>query len=557
MENMTAKSRYEAVQEMLKELPALGVDCQAALDKLDKKLKDLTKEKLSIALVGAFSDGKTSVIAGLAGDTLDGMQIAVDEATDEIHIYEPDEAKMPCRMVDTPGLFGTKEKDVAGRLKYFDDITRRYFDEAPVLLYVVESKNPIKDSHKELLRHVMRDLRKADRMIFVVNRMDDVADVTDDEAYAKQAEIKKNTVRTKLEEHIGLTMEESQKARIVCIAADPERRGMAFWKDHMDAYMQRSHIGELKAEIEELLAGHTEGGLLDDASRETACVLLRENITAVGELVENYEKSILPALHETNAQQKKEVERAKENIERERNACYEDLDDYRNKLVGEIQGLTLDNAEVFVKMQIGQIGEEYGHEFEHQLENIMERHFSVMRSEMELLNTSLEELTRTQENFFADGLKKGVKGLKYMPKGVMIEGVRKGIFIGRDLLGKIGIVIKFKPWQVVKIARFAPIAKGILSVVMMVYDVLTIQQKNAQLVKLKEELHNAVEDVIKETRESIRGEKLYENYAPHIPELEKAIADGRIKIEKLEQNMRALMTWQGDAENLLKKMQPA
>ena len=557
MENMTAKSRYEAVQEMLKELSALGVDCQAALDKLDKKLKDLTKERLSIALVGAFSDGKTSVIAGLAGDTLDGMQIAVDEATDEIHIYEPDEAKMPCRMVDTLGLFGTKEKDVAGRLKYFDDITRRYFDEAPVLLYVVESKNPIKDSHKELLRHVMRDLRKADRMIFVVNRMDDVADVTDDEAYAKQAEIKKNTVRTKLEEHIGLTMEESQKARIVCIAADPERRGMAFWKDHMDAYMQRSHIGELKAEIEELLAGHTEGGLLDDASRETACVLLRENITAVGELVENYEKSILPALHETNAQQKKEVERAKENIERERNACYEDLDDYRNKLVGEIQGLTLDNAEVFVKMQIGQIGEEYGHEFEHQLENIMERHFSVMRSEMELLNTSLEELTRTQENFFADGLKKGVKGLKYMPKGVMIEGVRKGIFIGRDLLGKIGIVIKFKPWQVVKIARFAPIANGILSVVMMVYDVLTIQQRNAQLVKLKEELHNAVEDVIKETRESIRGEKLYENYAPHIPELEKAIADGRIKIEKLEQNMRALMTWQGDAENLLKKMQPA
>ena len=557
MENMTAKSRYEAVQEMLKELPALGVDCQAALDKLDKKLKDLTKEKLSIALVGAFSDGKTSVIAGLAGDTLDGMQIAVDEATDEIHIYEPDEAKMPCRMVDTPGLFGTKEKDVAGRLKYFDDITRRYFDEAPVLLYVVESKNPIKDSHKDLLRHVMCDLGKADRTIFVINKMDDVADVTDDEAYAKQAEIKKNTVRTKLEEHIGLTMEESQKARIVCIAADPERRGMAFWKDHMDAYMQRSHIGELKAEIEELLAGHTEGGLLDDASRETACVLLRENITAVGELVENYEKSILPALHETNAQQKKEVERAKENIERERNACYEDLDDYRNKLVGEIQGLTLDNAEVFVKMQIGQIGEEYGHEFEHQLENIMERHFSVMRSEMELLNTSLEELTRTQENFFADGLKKGVKGLKYMPKGVMIEGVRKGIFIGRDLLGKIGIVIKFKPWQVVKIARFAPIANGILSVVMMVYDVLTIQQRNAQLVKLKEELHNAVEDVIKETRESIRGEKLYENYAPHIPELEKAIADGRIKIEKLEQNMRALMTWQGDAENLLKKMQPA
>ena len=557
MQNMTAKSRYEAVKERLKKLSALGVDCQEDCEKLDKKLAELPKEKLSIALVGAFSDGKTSVIAGLAGDTLDGMEIAMDEATAGIHIYEPDEAKMPCRMVDTPGLFGTKEMEVSGRLQHFDAITRRYFDEAPVLLYVVESKNPIKDSHKELLRHVMRDLGKSDRMIFVVNRMDDVADVTDDEAYEKQAEIKKSAVRTKLEELVGLTMEESRNARIICISADPERRGMAFWKEHMDAYMQRSHMGELKAAIDELLAGHTEVGLLDDASRETACVLLRENIAAVGEIVENYETTILPALYETNTQQKKEVTRTKEHLERERNACYEDLDDYRNKLVGEIHGLTLDNAEAFIKMQIGQIGEEYGHEFEHQLQKIMERHFSLMRSETEFLSSSLEKLTRTQENLFADGLKKGVKGLKHMPKGVMVEGARKGIFIGRDLLGKIGIVIKFKPWQVVKIARFAPIANGILTVVMMVYDLCSIQERNARLAKLKEDLHNAVEDAIKDTRDSIGGEAFYKNYAPHIPELEQAIEDGRTKIEELEQHTQALAMWQEDAENLLKKMQTA
>ena len=552
MENMTEKSRYEAVLERLEELSELGVDCQEDRDKLKKKLAE--DAKLSIALVGAFSDGKTSVIAGLAGDTLDGMQIAVDEATDEIHIYEPDEAKMPCRMVDTPGLFGTKEKDVAGKLKYFDDITRRYFDEAPVLLYVVESKNPIKDSHKELLRHVMRDLRKADRMIFVVNRMDDVADVTDDEAYAKQAEIKKSAVRTKLEEHIGLTMEESRNARIVCIAADPERRGMAFWKEHMDAYAQRSHIGELRAAIDELLGEHSEGALLDDAALETACAVLRETIADVGDLVEQYEKTMLPALRETNDQQQKEITRTKGNLERERNACYEDLDDYRNALVGEIHGLTFDNADEFVKMKIGQIGEEFGHEFEHRLQKIMEQHFSVMQGEMVSLGTSIENLNRTQENLFANGLKKGVK---YIPKGAMIEGAKNGIFIGRELLGKIGIVIKFKPWQVVKMARFAPAVGGILTLLTSIYEVYEIRQRNAQLVKLKDELHNYVEGVIKEIRDSIGGAEFYKNYAPYIPELEKAIAEGRAEIGKMEDNVRALAAWQRDAENLLKKMQTA
>lgn len=555
MENMTAKSRYEAVLERLKDLSELGVDCQEDRDKLKKKLAE--DAKLSIALVGAFSDGKTSVIAGLAGDTLEGMEIAMDEATAGIHIYEPDEAKMPCRMVDTPGLFGTKEMEVSGRLQHFDAITRRYFDEAPVLLYVVESKNPIKDSHKELLRHVMRDLGKSDRMIFVVNRMDDVADVTDNAAYEKQAEIKKSAVRTKLEELVGLTMEESRNARIVCIAADPERRGMAFWKEHMDAYAQRSHIGELRAAIDELLGEHSEGALLDDAALETACAVLRENIADVGDLVEQYEKTMLPALRETNDQQQKEITRTKGNLERERNACYEELDDYRNALVGEIHGLTFDNADEFVKMKIGQIGEEFGHEFEYRLQKIMEQHFSVMQGEMVSLGTSIENLNRTQENLFANGLKKGVKGVKYIPKGAMIEGVRKGIFIGRDLLGKIGIVIKFKPWQVVKIARFAPIANGILTVVMMVYDLCSIQERNARLAKLKEDLHNAVEDAIKDTRDSIGGEAFYENYAPHIPELEQAIEDGRTKIEELEQHMQALAMWQEDAENLLKKMQTA
>ena len=64
----TAKSRYEAVLSKLKELSDLNVDCQEDCAKLEKKLAE--DGKLSIALVGAFSDGKTSVIAGLAGEPL-------------------------------------------------------------------------------------------------------------------------------------------------------------------------------------------------------------------------------------------------------------------------------------------------------------------------------------------------------------------------------------------------------------------------------------------------------------------------------------------------------
>ena len=557
MEKMTAKSRYEAVQEKLKELSELNVDCQEAREKLKRKLKELSGEKLSIALVGAFSDGKTSVIAGLAGETLDGMEIAVDEATDGLHVYESHMAKTPCRMIDTPGLFGTKEMDVAGELRHFDAITRKYFSDAPVLLYVMESKNPIKDSHKELLRHVMHELGKADRTIFVINKMDDVADVTDAEEYAKQAEIKKNTVRMKLQELIGLSMEEVAAVRIVCVAADPGRKGMAFWKEHMEAYRARSHMDELRAAIRDLLDAHTEEELLDHASLKTAEDVLRESIAATGKIVENAEKNILPVLRDVNAEQRKEIERTKAELDRERKACCEALDDYRNKLVGEIHGLTLENAEEFLKNEIGCIRDEYGHIFEQRLKDIWERHSSVMDSEMKSLRTTLTDLDSRQESVLGDYVKKAVKGINFIPKNAAIQGVRQGIFIGRDLIGKLGIVIKFKPWQVVKIARFAPAANLLLSLLAEVYEVIAVQQRNEKLKQLKKELHDVVEEAFRETRNQLSGEEFYKNCAPHIQKIEQKIEEGREEIRKIEKNTHELAAWKSEAEDLLRRMQTA
>ena len=557
MEKMTAKSRYEAVLGKLDGLSALNVDCQEAREKLKRKLKELSGEKLSIALVGAFSDGKTSVIAGLAGETLDGMEIAVDEATDGLHVYESHMAKTPCRMIDTPGLFGTKEMDVAGELRHFDAITRKYFSNAPVLLYVVESKNPIKDSHKELLRHVMHELGKADRTIFVINKMDDVADVTDAEEYAKQADIKKNTVRMKLQELIGLSMEEVAAVRIVCVAADPGRKGMAFWKEHMEAYRARSHMDELREAIRDLLDAHTEEELLDHASLKTAEDVLRESIAATGKIVENAEKNILPVLRDVNAEQRKEIESTKAQLARAREACYEDLDDYRNALVGELHGLTLKNAEEFITMKIGRIGEAYGHEFEHRMERIMERHFSVMKNEMESLRTILADLDSRQEFVFADPLKKAAGGIKFIPNTVAIQGAKKAIFLVRDLIGKVGIVIKFRPWQVTNMARLAPVAQGVVNVAGMVYEAYEIHQRNKELAEMKDNLLSFVESVFKETRDSISGDALYTNYASDLPELEAAVADGAQHIREAEENTHELAAWKSEAEDLLRRMQTA
>lgn len=76
-------------------------------DKIHNAIKDVSGQKLKVALVGGFSEGKTSIAAAWI-DRLDkSMKIDHKESSDEVKIYDIDNEM---ELVDTPGLFGFKEK---------------------------------------------------------------------------------------------------------------------------------------------------------------------------------------------------------------------------------------------------------------------------------------------------------------------------------------------------------------------------------------------------------------------------------------------------------------
>ena len=87
-------------------------------------LKD--SDILSIALIGAFSDGKTTTIAGWLEEVKDNMKISTDESSDELAIYHPSNIPDKCQIVDTPGLFGDKEKSSGDDVVKLSDITKKY-----------------------------------------------------------------------------------------------------------------------------------------------------------------------------------------------------------------------------------------------------------------------------------------------------------------------------------------------------------------------------------------------------------------------------------------------
>lgn len=544
-----AKRRYQAVQEKMEELRELNVDCTRDLQKIKDKVGSMGQEKISLALVGAFSDGKTSVIAGLFGEELEGMQISVDESTDEIQVHEPNSPKIPCRIVDTPGLFGTKEKQRPDGVVLLGEIAKRYLAEAHMLLYVVESKNPIKDSHKDTLRWIMKDLQKTDRMIFVINKMDDVADTSDEEEFLSQATIKKEAVREKLRELVGVRADDAAKVRIVCIAADPDRRGMDFWKEHTDVYEKRSHIADLEGAIAGVLQEHPAEEFFENVAIGVCKDILGRYIEGMPPLVKEKEEE-RSSLEESVSRRKEDFQETRERLLRTAGECREELDAYRKKLIGDIYALTLESSEEFIVKELGRRSDMVGEELVQRLNRIIEKYFSRMEEDLGRLQRKLQAQSDVSSSIVVKVGRQAMSLIKFVPSATMVDFTKTAIFLGRDLVGKIGIAIKFKPWQVTKIARFAPGVVGFLEIGTTVADLVERNERDEMLKKLRNELRDMITGTFHEIQSTLQGDALFKNYAPDFLKVQADLEAAQKELRDLKDNMRSLVLWVESAKEL-------
>ncbi len=101
--------KMDIIEKRIQELEGIGIDISESIKKIESAKRIVQEDKLSVVLVGAFSDGKTSVVAGWINEKLDNMKIAPDESSDEILCYTPTTIPDGCQIIDTPGLFGDKK----------------------------------------------------------------------------------------------------------------------------------------------------------------------------------------------------------------------------------------------------------------------------------------------------------------------------------------------------------------------------------------------------------------------------------------------------------------
>ena len=239
----------ESLKIYLENGEKIGVDIDNSLiKKLNNAINDVETKKLKVALIGGFSEGKTSIAAAWI-EKLDksNMKISHQESSDEVLVYE---VGNDIELIDTPGLFGFKEKfnSDMNAIEKYKDITEKYVSEAHLVLYVMNSINPIKDSHKDDLNWLFRTLNLLPRTVFVLSKFDEIVDVEDDTRYKNDLEIKKNNVITRLKDLINLNDNEVSEISIVGVSANPFDMGIEHWLSNIEDFKRLSHIKTLQDE---------------------------------------------------------------------------------------------------------------------------------------------------------------------------------------------------------------------------------------------------------------------------------------------------------------------
>ena len=534
--------RLNDLKTLLLEGASLGLTTVALEEKVDAAIRSLSDRFLRIVLMGSVSDGKTSVIAGLLEKVEENMKIARSESTDELAFYRFDDVD-DMEIVDTPGLFGNKEKVIDGRVVKYSDITQKYISEADVLVYVCDAIVPVKASHVDDLRTVLRDFGKLDSTIFVLNKMDDAGVIMlDDESYKLGSDVKKQALIDRLRQTIGLTDDEEERLRVVCVAANPKKKGLPYWLERKEEYRKRSRLGLLRNEIDRVMAE----GDIDDLKQKSALSVIVDVVlqirTQLEMLIEPVEES-MPDLKAKTDDLANDVAHFRLDLLESMRRLQSDLETYEAELNAGVDGCNLDTISSFLALSIGTRGNDIT--YHHVIRRINQYLSEANEANRMTIESAIGRFTQSSQDVrdvLTSALKKGAEALG--KKTVTNTEVLKV----RDFLAKHfkwAEKIKFPPHGAKNLAgtitQGFKDASGILAVLMELGDTIAKVVKAGKLKKLKVVLKSSLSCIFQQVYEMMDDENAYfENFAPSYLEMEKMQVESQKELRALQEYLDSL-----------------
>ncbi|GAA8006483.1 50S ribosome-binding GTPase [Helicobacter pylori] len=484
--------------------------------------------KLRVALVGDFSEGKTSIAVAWIERLDKSMKIDHQESSDAVKIYNIDNE---IELVDTPGLFGFKEKEHdSGKIERYKDITKKYVSEAHLILYALNPSNPIKESHKDDLNWLFRTLNLLSRTIFVISRFDEEADIEDEEDYNKRFKTKKENIQNRLNDLISLSEKEKEGLSIVAVAANPFNEGLEYWLEHKEEFQKLSHIKTLQDATQKKIKEN--GGkltIIEEAKKSVIQDVVYKQMPLAKKTQQDIKRE-LEDLNKAMEKRRKEIQNLNGEISQARINLKEFITRYFSDLIRQVAGTSL---ETFNDVVIREIGNE-GINIETRVQNAFERETQGIYDQIAKIATSFN----ADMNFFEKHAGTfGKIGNEFLTKSGLINATniklaRDGVAAGGKFVG-IDLAFKFKPWGAVKLAGNLNKALPFIGFAFEAWDSWNKYQKEQKLEEAKKEMVSNFDNQKKEILDLINDEKTFkEKCFPSALELEKSLQEIKEAIEK-------------------------
>ncbi|GAA8084414.1 50S ribosome-binding GTPase [Helicobacter pylori] len=507
--------------------------------KINSAIQSTTDQKLRVALVGGFSEGKTSIAAAWIERLDKSMKIDHQESSDAVKIYDIDNE---IELVDTPGLFGFKEKEHdSGKIERYKDITKKYVSEAHLILYALNPSNPIKESHKDDLNWLFRTLNLLARTIFVISRFDEEADIEDEDDYNKRFKIKKENIQKRLNDLISLSEKEKEGLSIVAVATNPFNEGLEYWLKRKEEFQKLSRIKTLQDATQKKIKEN--GGkltIIEEAKKSVIQdVIYRQMPLAKKEQQEI--KREMEYLNKMIEKRRKEIQNLNGEISQARINLKEFITRYFSDLSRQVAGTSLETFNDFVKREIGN----EGINIETRVQNAFERETQGILDEIAKIETSFN----ADRSFFEKHAGAfGKIGINFLNQSGFINATN--IKLARDIIaagGKfVGIdwAFKFKPWGAVKLAGNLNKALPLIGIAFEIGDSVMKLKKEKELEETKEKMVSNFEEAKEQMIEFINDEtKFKQTCFPNALELEKSFQEIEEKIKKTQECDQEFEKW--------------
>ncbi|WP_101007955.1 LeoA/HP0731 family dynamin-like GTPase [Helicobacter pylori] len=550
------KKDQERNQEILKKLldfihtgEKYGIHIEESLkEKIRNAMENVAGQKLKVALVGGFSEGKTSIAAAWIDRLDESMNIDHQESSDAVKIYDIDNEM---ELVDTPGLFGFKEKITdSGKIERYKDITKKYISEAHLILYALNPSNPIKESHKDDLNWLFRTLNLLSRTIFVISRFDEEADIEDEEDYNKRFKIKKENIQNRLNDLISLSEKEKESLSIVAVAANPYDLGVEHWLKHQEEFQKLSHIKTLQDATQKKIKEN--GGkltIIEEAKKSVIQdVVYRQMPLAKKEQQEI--KREMEYLNRMIEKRRKDLQNLNSEISQARIHLREFITRYFSGLIAQVSGTSLETFNDFI---IREIGDE-GINIDTRVQNAFERETQGIFNELAKIETGFNADMSSFEKH-AGAL--GKIGINLLKQSGFINATN--IKLARDTIAAVGkfvgvdLALKFKPWGAVNLAGNLNKALPLIGIAFEAWDSWKESQKIEKLEKAKEEMKSNFDGQKQEILDLINDETRFKQTCfPMALELEECIQACEESVKKTQEFSEGLEKWIQTGEDFIK-----